>query len=102
MTYAYLIVSAAVVCLINSANPLLQARLPIEAVTLIHAGITTHYIRLTFVMICLMVTSYCMDNKLSSRTDNILFACIADFAYVCCVKPTPWVTCVNRSRLVVL
>ena len=53
LTCAYLIVwtftSAAVVslvCLINSVNPLLQARLPIEAVLLIQAGITTHYIRL--------------------------------------------------------
>jgi len=48
--------SAAVMCLINSVNPLLQARLPIEAVPLVHAGITTHYLMLTIVMICLMIT----------------------------------------------
>ena len=70
LTCAYLIVwtftSAAVVCLINSINPLLQTRLPIEAVPLIQAGIITQYIRLPSVMICLMITSYCMGNKLTS------------------------------------
>ena len=51
---------------INPLVPLLQARLPIEAIPLIQAGITTHYIRLPSVMICLMITSYCMGNKLNS------------------------------------